>query len=703
MPIVEVQFAPKGGAEVKKTAKELGDAIKAQAAAIAAAGDKSKILVSSIKQARELQSSFNGDIRKTLEALTKAGVASDDIVLLMKQLNREALEGRKRTLGISEALTEVGGKIKEAKAESDEFNVSLKVARTFAKTFNGDLEKTATHLRGAGASTNSIRVAMAALQVEAKGVNKETGEAANKADDFSKKLKDGSLAAGLVKNALAAVAKQLEDINDLAGVDNTKEGIKKSLDLDKKFNKFEKLIEVTGPEEAAQLRKNVKNASLRTNQSQEVVLDSLIGLQETKSAGREYALDNGGAGITALLKHAYGDFQTDSETVASTQAAVVGAKDLGLNASNLAEGLNILAAGEKSGSLSAKGVLTKFGGVGSNLAGLRKQSGLSALRESQGLAQALGNIPGVAGNIYQVRVYGENLLGKFADTETRGRLKDIAGVDTFDKEGRLRPVADIEEDISKFRLKDPRNEAKLYEVFKDVQARKAALGLATPEQVANLRKYEKVNSSEGADTINSGFIKRTFSIEGKFTAQQRQREADEYDKLAGRAGTLLHVSEATQKLRESPALGFLADEGIDIAKAGGVRGFLAGVALSSAAVASSYVASNDQSNPFKYQNAQAVALIDAQGAAGRQEQSAADAKTQAQLAAVQAAAGKHGVNLDLSGDNPTISSTNEKGVKVQVEISFNKTTGELSAVTTESKDTKTAAQGNTRKKTSTQR
>ena len=195
MPVVEVQFSPKGGAEVKKTAKEIADAIKAQVAATAASGDKTKSIVFTIKQARELQTAFNGDIKKTLDALVKAGIASDDIVLLMKQLNREALEGRRRTLGIAEALTETGGKMKAVKAESDGFNVSLKVARTFAKTFNGDLERTATHLRGAGASTNSIRVAMAALQVEAKGVKTETKTISQEIDEMEGKIRRGVLAA----------------------------------------------------------------------------------------------------------------------------------------------------------------------------------------------------------------------------------------------------------------------------------------------------------------------------------------------------------------------------------------------------------------------------------------------------------------------------------------------------------------------------
>jgi hypothetical protein len=698
MAVVEVQFAPKGGAEVKKTAKEIGDAFRAQAAAAAAAGNKNPIAFT-LKQARELLGSFNGDLRKTLETLTKAGVASDDIVLLMKQLSRESVEARKQILGISQGLDETATKVKAAKAESDGFNVSLKTARTFAKVFNGDLEKTATHLRGAGASTNSIRVAMAALQVEAKGVNKETGEAAGKADSFTKSLKDGSLAAGVLKSAIAAVAKQLEDLSELAGVDSGKEGVKKSLDLDKKFNKFEKLVEVTGPEEAAQLRANVKRISLETNQTQETVLEAALGIQETKSAGREYLLENGGRGLQALLKHSYGDFQEGSEAVQSAQAAVVGAKDLGLTAAELAEGQNILAAGEKVGSLTGKGVLTKFGGVGANLSSLRKTTGLGALRESQAFAQVLGDVPGLSGNIDRVKVIGENVVGKLADTQTQERLKDVAGISTF-KDGKLRPLADIAEDISNFRAKDPKNEQKLYEVFRDIQARQGVLGISTPERVAKLREYEKVDSAAGAAAISSGFVKRVFSLEGKLSSQQRQREADEYDELAGRAGSLLEVGRVSQQLHESPTLGFIADQGAELAKKGDIRSVLGGAAVYAASVASSYVVSNDPKNPFKYENAQRGALIDAQKAGGGT--TSPDAQTNAQLLAIQAAAAKSGVNLDLSGNNPTITSTNDKGVKVQVEIKVDQE-GKVSEVTSESKNTKTAAKGNTRKKTSTQR
>lgn len=696
MAVVEVQFAPKGGAEVKKTAKEIGDAFRAQAAAAAAAGNKNPIAFT-LKQARELLGSFNGDLRKTLETLTKAGVASDDIVLLMKQLSRESVEARKQILGISQGLDETATKVKAAKAESDGFNVSLKTARTFAKVFNGDLEKTATHLRGAGASTNSIRVAMAALQVEAKGVNKETGEAAGKADSFTKSLKDGSLAAGVLKSAIAAVAKQLEDLSELAGVDSGKEGLKKSIDLDKKFNKFEKLVEVTGPEEAAQLRANVKRISLETNQTQETVLEAALGIQETKSAGREYLLENGGRGLQALLKHSYGDFQEGSEAVQSAQAAVVGAKDLGLTAAELAEGQNILAAGEKVGSLTGKGVLTKFGGVGANLSSLRKTTGLGALRESQAFAQVLGDVPGLSGNIDRVKVIGENVVGKLAATQTQERLKDVAGISTF-KDGKLRPLADIAEDISNFRAKDPKNEQKLYEVFRDIRARQGVLGISTPERVAKLREYEKVDPAAAAAKVCRDFVKRVFSLEGKLSSQQRQREADEYDKLAGRAGSLLEVGRVSQQLHESPVLGFIAEQGAAIAKQGGVRGFLAGLAVSGASVAASYAVSNDPKNPYKYEGAQRGALIDAQKAgAGSQ-----DAQINSQILAIQAAAAKSGVNLDLSGNNPTITSTNDKGVKVQVEIKVDQE-GKVSEVTSESKNTKTAAKGNTRKKTSTQR
>lgn len=701
MAVVEVQFAPKGGAEVKKTAKEIGDAFRAQAAAAAAAGNKNPIAFT-LKQARELLGSFNGDLRKTLETLTKAGVASDDIVLLMKQLSRESVEARKQILGISQGLDETATKVKAAKAESDGFNVSLKTARTFAKVFNGDLEKTATHLRGAGASTNSIRVAMAALQVEAKGVKTETQKTGEELGQMEGKIRRGVLAAEAIKRAFEAAGKALSDLNELAGVDSAKEGVKKSLDLDKQFNKFEKLIEVSGPEEAAQLRRNVKNVSLSTNQSQATVLEAAIALQETKSAGREYLLENNGAGLQAFLKHAYGDFQEGSEAIESAKAGVIAAKDLGLTATQIPEAQGILAAGEKGGSLTAKGVQTKFGGVGSQLASLRKTTGIQALRESSALAQTLGDVPGLSGNIDQVKVIAENLLSKLADSETRARLKEEAKIETFDKSGKLRPIADIVGDISKFRAAAPQNEQKLYTVFRDIQARTGVLGLSTPERVAKLREYEGVDASVGTATIASGFIKRVFSVEGKLTAQQLQREAIDYEKLAGRADAILLAGEAANKLQETPILGAAAQAGVQVAQLGGPRAAFIGAAITSLATAGSYLASNDPKNPFKYQNAQAVAAADAQRIGNIQSSSAEDQKINNQIRAIQAAAAKSGVNLDLSGNNPTITSTNDKGVKVQVEIKVDQE-GKVSEVTSESKNTKTAAKGNTRKKTSTQR
>jgi len=707
MAVVEVQVSPKGGPEVKKTIKDTADELKKFTDALKDAGKNNPLQVS-IGGAREILKSVNGDLRKTLDVLNKAGVATDDIVLLMKQLSKEAVDARKQTLGIADgiknaanATDDLAEKTKKAARESDGFAVNLRTARTFAKVFNGDLEKTAQHLRASGASTNSIRAAMAALQVEAKGVKTETQKTGDELGQMEGKIRKGVLAAEAIKRAFEAAGKALSDLNELAGVDSAKEGAKKSLELDKKFNKFEKLIEVTGPEEAAQLRRNVKTVSLSTNQSQATVLEAAIALQETKSAGREYLLENNGAGLQAFLKHAYGDFQEGSEAIESAKAGVIAAKDLGLTATQIPEAQGILAAGEKVGSLTAKGVQTKFGGVGSQLASLRKTTGIQALRESSALAQTLGDVPGLSGNIDQVKVIAENLLSKLADSETRARLKEEAKIETFDKSGKLRPIADIVGDISKFRAAAPQNEQKLYTVFRDIQARTGVLGLSTPERVAKLREYEGVDASAGTATIASGFIKRVFSVEGKLTAQQLQREAVDYDKLADRAGAILLAGEAANKLQETPILGAAAQAGVQVAQLGGPRAAFIGAAITSLATAGSYLASNDPNNPFKYQNAQAVAAIDAQRIGNIQSNSAEDQKIKDQVRAIQVAAAKNGVNLDLGADSSTVSYKKDDGINVKVEIKVDD--GKVASVTTESKDTRAAAKGNRRQQTKTQR
>jgi len=707
MAVVEVQVSPKGGPEVKKTIKDTADELKKFTDALKDAGKNNPLQVS-IGGAREILKSVNGDLRKTLDVLNKAGVATDDIVLLMKQLSKEAVDARKQTLGIADgiknaanATDDLAEKTKKAARESDGFAVNLRTARTFAKVFNGDLEKTAQHLRASGASANSVRVAMAALQVEAKGVKTETKTISQEIDEMEGKIRRGVLAAEAIKRAFEAAGKALSDLNELAGVDSAKEGVKKSLDLDKQFNKFEKLIEVSGPEEAAQLRRNVKNVSLSTNQSQATVLEAAIALQETKSAGREYLLENNGAGLQAFLKHAYGDFQEGSEAIESAKAGVIAAKDLGLTAAQIPEAQGILAAGEKVGSLTAKGVQTKFGGVGSQLASLRKTTGIQALRESSALAQTLGDVPGLSGNIDQVKVIAENLLAKLADSETRARLKEEAKIETFDKSGKLRPIADIVGDISKFRAAAPQNEQKLYTVFRDIQARTGVLGLSTPERVAKLREYEGVDASAGTATIASGFIKRVFSVEGKLTAQQLQREAIDYEKLAGRAGAILQVGEASQKLYETPVAGLIAESGAQIAQSGGVKGALVGSAISALATAGAFFSSADSKNPFKYQNAQAVAAADAQRIGNIQSSSAEDQKINDQIRAIQVAAAKNGVNLDLGADSSTVSYKKDDGINVKVEIKVDD--GKVASVTTESKDTRAAAKGNRRQQTKTQR
>lgn len=707
MAVVEVQVSPKGGPEVKKTIKDTADELKKFTDALKDAGKNNPLQVS-IGGAREILKSVNGDLRKTLDVLNKAGVATDDIVLLMKQLGKEAVDARKQTLGITEGIKSAANatddlteKTKNAARASDGFAVNLRTARTFAKVFNGDLEKTAAHLRASGASTNSIRAAMAALQVEAKGVKTETQKTGDELGQMEGKIRKGVLAAEAIKKAFEAAGRALSDLNELAGVDSAKEGVKKSLDLDKKFTKFETLVGAKTPEEAAELRRNVKKISLVSNQSQATVLDAAIGIQETKSAGREYLLENGGVGLLAFLKHAYGDSQEAGEAVESVKAGVISAKDLGLTASQIPEAQGILAAGEISGSLTGRDVQTKFGGVGAQLAALRKTTGIPALRESQGLAQTLGDIPGFAGNIDQVKVLGENLLGKLADAETRKRLKETAGIETFDKNGRLRPIADISEDISKFRQKAPKNEQELYGVFRDIQARNAILGLSTPERVAKLRELEKVDSFEGTKQITGGFKRRADSIAGLLDAQRVQREAIDYEKLAGRADAILLAGEAANKLQETPILGAAAQAGVQVAQLGGPRAAFIGAAITSLAIAGSYLASNDPKNPFKYQNAQAVAAADAQRIGNIQSSSAEDQKINNQIRAIQVAAAKNGVNLDLGADSSTVSYKKDDGINVKVEIKVDD--GKVASVTTESKDTRAAAKGNRRQQTKTQR
>ena len=709
MAVVEVQVSPKGGPEVKKTIKDTADELKKFTDALKDAGKNNPLQVS-IGGAREILKSVNGDLRKTLDVLNKAGVATDDIVLLMKQLSKEAVDARKQTLGIADgiknaanATDDLAEKTKKAARESDGFAVNLRTARTFAKVFNGDLEKTAQHLRASGASTNSIRAAMAALQVEAKGVKTETQKTGDELGQMEGKIRKGVLAAEAIKKAFEAAGRALADLNELAGVDSAKEGVKKSLELDEKFTAFQNLVSVNTPEEAARLRRNVKNISLATNQSQATVLEAAIGIQETKSAGREYLLENGGAGLLAFLKHAYGDNQKGSEAIESVKAGVVAAKDLGLTASQIPEAQGILAAGEISGSLKAKDIQTKFGGVGSQLASLRKTSGIQALRESQGLGQALGDIPGYAGNIDQVKVLGENLLSKLADQETRNRLREVAKIETFDKSGRLRPAADILQDISDFRLKAPKNEQELYGVFRDIQARSAVLGLATPERVAKLRELERVDSFAGTKQITEGFKRRADSISGQLTAQQVQREAVDYERLPQVGKVLVGVGDVTQRLYEKPIAGLAANAGLQYAQSGTTSALFIGSAITALAIAAGYASSaNDPKNPYKYQNAQALAAIDSQRIGNIQSSSAEDQKINDQIRAIQVAAAKKGVNLDLGGDASTVSYRKDDGVQVKVEIKVDQD-GKVSSVTSESKDTKAAAKGNRRQQTKTQR
>ena len=128
-----------------------------------------------------------------------------------------------------------------------------------------------------------------------------------------------------------------------------------------------------------------------------------------------------------------------------------------------------------------------------------------------------------------------------------------------------------------------------------------------------------------------------------------------------------------------------------------------GSAITALAIAAGYASSaNDPKNPYKYQNAQALAAIDSQRIGNIQSSSAEDQKINDQIRAIQVAAAKKGVNLDLGGDASTVSYRKDDGVQVKVEIKVDQD-GKVSSVTSESKDTKAAAKGNRRQQTKTQR
>lgn len=698
MPIVEVQFAPKGGADVKKTAKDIKDAFKAAEEAQAKAGSKNQIALT-LKQARELLGSFNGDLRKTLEALSKAGVASDDIVLLMKQLSKESVEARRQILGISQGFDATSAKIKDAKKESDGFNVNLKTARTFAKSFNWDLEKTAQHLRASGASTNSIKVAMAALKVEAAAVNKETQQGSEHADEFTKNLKSGALAASLVQKALEAAKKTLGDLNELAGVDDTKTATKKSIDLETKFAKAEKTLDLKDPDQIKQFRKNVLQTSLQSNVPAESLIEIVQAAHEQKNTGADIALKNGGQGLKDLAKLFYGDFQSGDEAVGSAGALLSQAVDYGIPLEDIGQLIKLTASSEKKGSLTGKQIAGKGGVAIAALSGLRKTSGFTAIKEGQGFLQALGDIEGLGGNMDKVKVVGEDLIGKMTG-KTSDDLKEMTGIDTFDKSGKLRPMIDIMKDIRGFRNAKPENEKKLYEVFREKQSRTGVLGLTRGDRIEKWEALQNTSEAEGEDVLNRGFGKRAMTTEGQLEAQRIQRQVDEFNKLEGRSKAIVGFGRLSQESQESPLIsGITQGVANTLAEKGGVRGQMLGAAVLGLGVAVSNVASNDPKNPWKYQNAQGVAAHDLQKMPGAQEGNAADDKTKALINSIALEAIKSGVRLDIAGEETPMG---KRGMKVEVEIKVDQD-GKVSSVTSESKDTKSAAKGNTRKKTATQR
>ncbi len=419
--------------------------------------------------------------------------------------------------------------------------VSLREARTMLQNMGGDMEK--------------LRATLRLLGVDQRDINLLTRETGKEWDENRRKvlgiqtvmgrltqaIKDGSLQASAMAGFFEKAQAAIVAIKALGGAKSFAENTTDAVATQEKYDTLQEKTDLVGtPEKNAkftQLRQNVRRISLGTNIPQSVLLDALLKAEEAQSAGKELALDNGGALLEQLARTAYGDRSEDvPESIKTSVDLYKGLKFKDAGELRTAQG--VIRAGEQKGAISAQQIGNKGGLFIGQLAELQGTSGLEALRRGSALYQAEGSAPGINGNFAETDTRLKDLLGKLVDPRTRARLKEAFGVNTLTPEGKLREIPTIlselartgavpttDEDLKEAE-RDPKKKAKFvqfFEVFREQQSRQGLIGLLSQRE--KIRPLENVSAEEGTRLLEGGFTHRSLGLQaGKDAIQRRDEE-----------------------------------------------------------------------------------------------------------------------------------------------------------------------------------
>lgn len=487
----------------------------------------------------------------------------------------------KRTFGQNKKEADVLiDRIKAAgKAVSTGLVLTLKDARTLLQSVGGDTRRFEAALKKAGVPINEARVMTAALRKElnesakeAYGLNKNAKGAAgsikegdNAAKGLVKSIKEGTFAAHALEAVFERSRRILEDIKELGNVKGTKDATKDAQQLNDQYDQLQRKLSMTkDPQKFAEVRKNIEDTSIRHNIPQEKLIEAVDIAQETKSAGRALAFDNRGALLDQIAQNLYSTDVKKEDIAESVKGQVVMMQNFGFTSDkDIAEMHAIMRSQEEVGSLSAKQLGLKSGGVMAQWAGSRKIDRFQALRETGAVAQVIADDPSVSGSIEQTNVVMENLIAKLNDQNTLDRIKEQMGVSVRDAKGYMRDptkwLAEMAVSQRGGKMLLPQSDADLqaaendpakaseykafFEAFHDKEARRGILALVRGRQ--KLAQVRDVNSQMGRELLEDSYTHRVTSYSGQLDARERRDELTHGRDYKNKAPTIVAVANVT--------------------------------------------------------------------------------------------------------------------------------------------------------------
>ena len=495
------------------------------------------------------------------------------------EFEKQIAKNKKESEGLIDKIKQAGT------AAGSTLLLSLKEARTVMSSLGGDTKQFESAMVKAGVPLRDAKLISLQLNKELNASRREVLGIASGADKMTTAMRVGAFSAQAMHQAFEKVREKLDAIVKLGKVKGIEESTADAMELQKKYDQLQRSMVLTNdPGKFAQVRKNIEEASILHNTPQAQLVSAVALAQETKSAGLELAYNDKGSLLSKIAKAAYAQDIPAEEFSQYVNAQVVSMRDLGLTtAAQLEQKLAIERAGEQEGALKSKDISLKGGTFTAQMMGMRKTTGLTGFRESQGVLQAIADAPGVAGNIDKTVNLAENLMGKIGDKETNARLLKATGVSILDKQGYMRDpekwLAELAVSQKGGKFKVPATDADLlaaendpkkasqykayFDVWRDKQAREGIQALMRGRD--KFRQLRDVSAKTGSDILDSNYEHRVRTQEGELQSYQMRDELAHSRKLGEKFRYIANISNVVGNSRaEAPGASLAADVAGDI-------------------------------------------------------------------------------------------------------------------------------------------